>query len=88
MHPNSYVNKLIGLKPLDKMLIKRTDILRLKELSFSKDMVSIEKIPNSFKTDFDKFFFGKTLVKENNSLFAYPHDIKNWVRYIFFTYKD
>lgn len=88
MHPNSYVNKLIGLKPLDKMLIKRTDILRLKELSFSKDMVSIEKIPNSFKTDFDKFFFGKTLVKENNSLFAYPHDIRNWVRYIFFTYKD
>jgi len=70
------------------MLIKRTDILRLKELSFSKDMVSIEKIPNSFKTDFDKFFFGKTLVKENNSLFAYPHDIRNWVRYIFFTYKD
>ena len=70
------------------MLINRTDILALKELSFSKDLVSVEKIPNSFKSDFDRFFFGKTLVKENNTLFAYPHDIKDWVRYVFHTYKD
>ena len=70
------------------MLINRTDISILKELSFSKDLVSIKKIPNSFKSDFDRFFFGKTLVKENNSLFAYPHDIKNWVRHIFFKYND
>jgi len=70
------------------MLISRTDISILKELSFSKDLVSIDRIPNSFKVDFNKFFFGKTLVKENDSLFAYPHDIKSWVRYVFNTYKD
>jgi hypothetical protein len=70
------------------MLINRMDISTLKELSFSKELVSIEKIPTSFKSDFDKFFFGKKLVKENNSLFAYPHDIKNWVRYVMYTYKD
>lgn len=70
------------------MLISKTDILTLKELSFSKDLVSIEKIPASFKDDFNRFFFGKTLVKENDSLFAYPHDIKNWVRYLFYTYSE
>jgi len=70
------------------MLITRTDILDLKQLLLSKDLVSIENIPKSFKMDFDKFFFGKTLVKENNKLFAYPHDIKQWVRYVFSKYKD
>lgn len=60
----------------------------LKELSFSKELVPIGKIPESFKKDFDTFIFGKTLVEENNVLFAYPQDIKNWVRYVFFTYKD
>jgi hypothetical protein len=70
------------------MLITRTDISTLKELSSSKDLVSVKKIPNSFKTDFDNFFFGKTVVKENNVLFVYPHDIKHWVRYVFAKYND
>ena len=70
------------------MLINKSDISILKELSFSNDLVSIEKIPSSFKKDFDRFFFGKTLVKENGQLFIYPHDIKNWVRYVFFKYND
>lgn len=70
------------------MLINRADISVLKELSFSKELVSIEKIPDAFKSDFDKFFFGKTLVNEGNTLFAYPHDIKNWVRYVFHTYSN
>ncbi len=70
------------------MLISKSDIEILKELSFSKDLVSIEKIPNAFKVDFNKFFFGKTLIKKNNLLFAYPHDIKSWVRYVFYKYKD
>lgn len=70
------------------MLMNKSDISILKELSFSNDLVSIEKIPSSFKSDFDRFFFGKTLVKENNRLFAYPHDIKHWVRYVFFKYND
>ncbi len=70
------------------MLINRTDISTLKELSFTKDLVSVKKIPNSFKSDFDQFFFGKTLVKRNNDLFAYPHDIKRWVRFIFSKYNN
>jgi len=70
------------------MLINRNDLAVIKNLYFSNDLVSIEIIPNCFKSDFNKFFFGKTLVKENNILFAYPHDIKNWVRYIMHTYKD
>lgn len=70
------------------LLINRTDISELKELSFSRDLVSVTSIPNSFKPEFDRFFFGKTLVKKDNSLFAYPHDIKNWVRYVFQTYNE
>lgn len=70
------------------MLITITDISTLKELSSSKELVSVKKIPNSFQADFDVFFFGKTLVKENNTLFAYPHDIKHWVRYVFSKYND
>lgn len=70
------------------MLINRTDISALKNLSLSKDLVCIDAIPSSFKPDFEKFFFGKTMVKEGDILFAYPHDIKNWVRYIMYTYKD
>jgi len=70
------------------MQISRNDILVMNELSFSKDLVSVSKVPKSFKTEFDRFFFGKTLIKKDNSLFAYPHDIKNWVRYVFYTYND
>jgi len=71
------------------MLINRADISILKELSLSNDLVSIKRIPNSFKSDFNKFFFGKTLVKgENSDLYAYPNDIKHWVHYVFFKYND
>ncbi|EDP96852.1 hypothetical protein KAOT1_16853 [Kordia algicida OT-1] len=70
------------------MLISRTDISTLKELSFTKDLVPVKNIPNSFKLDFDTFFFGKTLVKKNDVLFVYPHDIKHWVRYVFSKYSD
>ena len=70
------------------MLITRQDILSLKNLSTSRELVPVETIPTTFKSDFQLFFFGKTLVKENNILFAYPHDIKMWVRFIFNKYKD
>ncbi len=73
---------------VDTMLITRTDISTLKKLSLSKDLVPLQRIPNAFKMDFDTYFFGKTLVKEDNVLFAYPHDVKNWVRYIFAKYND
>ncbi len=40
-------------------------------------------------SDFDNFFFGKTLVKASNDvLFAYPHDIKKWVKHLFVKYND
>lgn len=71
------------------MLINRSDISVLQKLSDAKELVPIELIPQSFKTDFNKFFFGKTLVKdEANHLFAYPSDVKRWVRMLFLTYKD
>jgi len=81
------VNTLIILK--DKMLINKSDLVVLKELSISKDLVSLDRIPASFKSDFNKYFFGKTLVQdEHKHLFAYPHDIKQWVQYLFIAYKD
>jgi hypothetical protein len=70
------------------MLINRSDISALGQLSTVKDLVPIEKIPSSFKSDFNKFFFGKTLVRdEKNHLFVYPADIKKWIRVLFSTYK-
>ena len=70
------------------MLINRSDISVLEHLSTVKELVPIEKIPNSFKSDFNKFFFGKTLVKDKkNHLFVYPSDIKKWIRVLFSTYK-
>jgi hypothetical protein len=70
------------------MLINKSDLLALKELSAANDLVSLESIPKAFKDDLDRFFFGKTLVKLNGQLFAYPHDIKKWVDFVFYTYKD
>ena len=69
--------------------MNRSDLVVLQELSFSKDLVPVERIPESFKPDFNKFFFGKTLVQdEKKHLFAYPHDIRRWVKYLFLVYKD
>lgn len=68
------------------MLITRQDILSLKTLSTTKDLVAVDNIPNAFKDDFKLFFFGKTLLKKDNSLFAYPHDVKMWIRFMFNKY--
>jgi len=70
------------------MLVTRQDILSLKILSNSKDLVEVNKIPDAFKVDFQNFFFGKTLVKDKDTICAYPHDIKMWVNFIFNKYKD
>jgi hypothetical protein len=70
------------------MLINRSDISVLQHLSTVKELVPIEEIPDSFKQDFNKFFFGKTLVKDDqNHLFVYPSDIIQWVRVLFSKYK-
>lgn len=69
-----------------EILITRTNILDLAKLSESKEAVPVSAIPTPFKTDFDLYFFGKTLTKENDILCAYPHDIKAWVRYVFNKY--
>lgn len=68
------------------MLVNRQDIVSLKSLSTTKDLVAVDTIPTAFKQDFDLFFFGKTLVKQDNLLFAYPHDIKIWIRFMFNKY--
>lgn len=68
------------------MLVTRQDILLLKKLSITTDAVAIDTIPNTFKTDFQTFFFGKTFLKKDNVLFAYPHDIKKWTLFMFNKY--
>lgn len=68
------------------MLITRQDILSLKNLSTTKEPVAVDTIPVAFKSDFQIFFFGKTLFKKDNLLFAYPHDIKMWIRFMFNKY--
>jgi hypothetical protein len=68
------------------MFVTRQDILFLKETSTTKDMVSVDAIPSAFKQDFNVYFFGKTLLKKDNLLFAYPHDIKMWIRFMFNKY--
>ena len=70
------------------MLMQRQDILLLKDMAVTKDLVAVDNIPVAFKLDFQRFFFGKTLIKENNKTFAYPQDIKLWVHFIFNKYKD
>ncbi|CAN1542904.1 hypothetical protein MCETHM1_01834 [Flavobacteriaceae bacterium] len=73
---------------MDKaMLMKREDIVVLQNLLTVKELVDVERIPTVFKNDFQMYFFGKTLVKENNVVFAYPHDVKMWVSFIFNKYK-
>ena len=49
------------------MLVTRQDILLLKNLSTTKDLVGVDTIPNTFKQDFKLYFFGKTLLKKDNS---------------------
>ena len=68
------------------MLISKTDVLSLAKLSNASRAVPISQIPKSFRDDFDHYFLGKTLTKENDIVCVFPHDIKNWVRYIFNKY--
>lgn len=68
------------------MLVTRQDIIFLKLLSTTKEAVAVDSIPSAFKEDFQLFFFGETFFKKINTLFAYPHDIKRWTRYMFDKY--
>jgi hypothetical protein len=60
------------------MLLRRDDIIALKHLSMATDMVDIDTIPAVFRADFDAFFFGKTLVKRDEKLLAFPNDVVLW----------
>ena len=68
------------------MLVTRQDIIALKDLSTTRELIAVDAIPNTFKRDFQLFFFGKTFLKKDNMLFAYPHDIKKWTRFMFDKY--
>ncbi|OXA83952.1 hypothetical protein [Flavobacterium hercynium] len=68
------------------MLVTRQDIITLKNLSTTKDLVAVDTIPSTFKKDFQLFFFGKTFLKKDNTLFAYPHDVKKWIYFMFEKY--
>ena len=68
------------------MIVNREDILTLKKLSIAKDLVSLDAIPMNFKEDFQMFFFGKTLMKQEGIVYAYPHDVKSWVKFMFNKY--
>ena len=68
------------------MLVTRQDILSLKKLSTTKEAVPVDSIPFTFKRDFQLYFFGKTFFKKDDNLFAYPHDIKRWTRFMFNKY--
>ena len=57
-------------KSLFTMFITITDISTLKELSTSKDLVSVKKIPNSFKVDFNAFFSKIIFLFRLKNLFA------------------
>jgi hypothetical protein len=70
------------------MLVNREDIITLRNLSLTKDLVLLDDIPTSFKEDFFLFFFGKTFIKKGDSLFAYPHDIKLWTKLMFNKYSS
>lgn len=70
------------------MFVTRQDILSLKDLSTTKDLVGVDSIPAVFQHDFKLFFLGKTLLKKDDLLFAYPHDIKGWIRFMFKKYND
>ncbi len=70
------------------MLVTKNDILFLGNLSTTKNLVSVDKIPVVFQTDFQIYFFGKTLLKKDELLFAYPHDIKTWIAFMFNKYNE
>lgn len=70
------------------MLINRDDIDLLKRLATATNLVSVDSIPMSLKEEFQTYFFGKTLVQEDGGVFAYPHDVKGWVRFVFNKYNE
>lgn len=70
------------------MLVTKSDIRMLRSLSAANDLVPVETIPEAFKPDFQKFFFGKTLTKKGNVVMAFPNDVRQWVRFMINKYND
>lgn len=69
------------------MLVSRQDIIALKKLGTTRDFIPVDSIPVAFKAEFQSYFLGKTFVKKDDTLCAYPHDIKNWIHYLFTKYR-
>ncbi|QYS90541.1 hypothetical protein JJC04_10735 [Flavobacterium covae] len=67
------------------MLVTRQDIIILKNLSTTKELIAVDRIPSTFKKTFN-FSFWKDFLKKDDTLFAYPHDIKKWTRFMFNKY--
>jgi hypothetical protein len=63
------------------MAISKGDLELLKELRNANKPIPLNSINSSLKNNFDTFFFGKTLLKENNQLYAFPSDIQRWAAY-------
>jgi hypothetical protein len=62
------------------MDLNKEDFLTLRNLCHLDQLTPIEDIPPKFKSDFDLYFFGKTMMlDENNKSLIYPWDIKTWV---------
>ncbi|MBW3519510.1 hypothetical protein [Flavobacterium sp. NKUCC04_CG] len=68
------------------MFVTKQDIFALNVLSTTKNLVNVDTIPAVFIQDFQIYFYGKTLVKKDDALLAYPHDIKAWVQFMYYKY--
>jgi hypothetical protein len=69
------------------MLMTRADLMALRSLAQCSEPVALDQIPASFRPEFERYFFGKTLVRKSGQLFAYPHDVRNWAVSVVETYK-
>lgn len=80
------ISRLIFLKNYDKfvnMEVNRNDIDFLKQIFVTTTLVDVSQIPMNLKNEFDLYFFGKTMLFDDNKTYAYPHDIKSWVSFLF-----
>lgn len=69
-------------------MVTRSDIRVLRDLSGAKVLIAVDSIPETFKPDFQRYFFGKTLTQVEGKTMAYPHDVRDWVKWMVQKYKE